>query len=107
MLDPEGELLLACADMSIFERPEGMEFFKEQIIRAQPETLVVDCNLSPEVLNLILETAKKDLKQPPKLIIEPTSAVKLSRIAKVNTKNLGVFPNNTITMITPTVGELE
>lgn len=107
MLDPQGELLLACADMSIFEETAVLSFLKEQVLRAQPETIVVDCNLSSEVLSLLLEVVKKDLGYQPKLIVEPTSGPKLGRIAQVNTRNLGIFPKNTISMITPTVAELE
>lgn len=107
MLDPQGELLLACADMSIFEETAVLSFLKEQVLRAQPETIVVDCNLSSEVLSLLLEVAKKDLGYQPKLIVEPTSGPKLGRIAQVNTRNLDIFPKNTISMITPTVAELE
>lgn len=107
MLDPQGELLLACADMSIFEETAVLSFLKAQVLRAQPETIVADCNLSSEVLSLLLEVVKKDLGYQPKLIVEPTSGPKLGRIARVNTRNLGVFPKNTISMITPTVAELE
>lgn len=107
MLDPHGELLVACADMAIFEEADIAEFLKKQILRAQPGTIVVDCNLSAQILSLLLEVVHKDLGHEVQVIVEPTSAPKLSRIGEVNTKNLGVFPKNTISMITPTVAELE
>ncbi|KAF3988244.1 hypothetical protein FT663_03450 [Candidozyma haemuli var. vulneris] len=106
MLDPQGELVLACADMTILEQPDNQAFLKEQIVRAQPGTIVVDCNFSPEMLSSLLQVVKRELQYEPKVIVEPTSAPKSSRIGQVNTKNLGVFPNNTISMITPTVAEL-
>lgn len=106
ILDPKGELLLACADMTIFEQQENIEFFREQIVRAQPKTVILDCNTSSAALDRILTTIRKELQQVPRVIVEPTSLPKLSRIGKINSRNLGVYPNNIISLITPTVSEL-
>lgn len=96
----DGELVVACADMTIIETDFASHII-EQIRRASPELIVLDCNLSLQVTNKILSflhTANI------KTIIEPTSFAKASRIGRLN---LDVFPKNVVDMITPTVAELE
>lgn len=106
ILDPDGALLLACADMSLFENPAIVKHLMSEIQRAKPRFIVVDCNFLAEILDEILRAAES-LPIKPKIIVEPTSAPKLARLGAVNSARLGVFPQNLILMITPTTAELE
>lgn len=105
ILDKSGDLALACADMAIMEDSGILAHIKAQIERAQPKFAVVDCNLSSRGLDAIIDTCAK-LTIPAKVIIEPTSAPKLARLAQVNSARLKVFPHNQIELITPTKDEL-
>lgn len=51
----DGGLMLACADMSIIEHPDFTNHILEQIERARPIQIVIDCNLTPECITSILE----------------------------------------------------
>lgn len=104
-IDFEGHLTLATADMRIFESKEFAKYAKKQVESAKPKIIVVDCNLLPEGLDAVFEAAAA-LEVPPKVIVEPTSAPKLSRMIQVNSGKLKVFPNNIILLVTPTVEEL-
>lgn len=95
----DGELVVACADMKIVEK-DFADHINEQISRACPELIVLDCNISSEVATKILtQLANKNIK----VLIEPTSFAKASRIGRIQ---LGVFPNHVVDMISPTVAEL-
>ncbi|CAX43273.1 indigoidine synthase A-like protein, putative [Candida dubliniensis CD36] len=87
MHDSSGELIVACADMEIAEEME---------VNDKAGVAVYDCNLSSE-------TVSKALPNNEYNIIEPTSHVKARRIGKME---VGVFPNNRVKLITPTVAEL-
>lgn len=86
--DAKGELIVACADMSIIEQ--------DFEIKDKAGVAVYDCNLSPKTVAQAL--ANNDYN-----IIEPTSHVKAKRVAQMG---LNVFPNNQVKLITPTVAEL-
>ncbi|CUM48373.1 unnamed protein product [Debaryomyces tyrocola] len=100
-----GELLVACADMAIIEEEFFTEHTVNQLARAKPECVVLDCNISSSVMNNILQYIRNNLEEA-KVIIEPTSSPKAARLSHVNSKNLKVFPNNIILLVTPTVAEL-
>ncbi|CAI5758344.1 unnamed protein product [Candida verbasci] len=86
--DSNGDLIIACADMSAIE--EDFE------IKPESDIVVFDCNLSPSTMNKVLDKSKTN-------IIEPTSHFKAKRIGQLN---LGVYPNNQVKLITPTIAEL-
>lgn len=96
MHDSNGELIMACADMSIIEN-DFSDFIISQI-NPQIKLVVFDCNLSSETMNKVINNLDK------KVIIEPTS---LKKAATISQLNLPVYPNNKITLITPTQAELE
>lgn len=106
ILDSGGLLVVACADMAIMEDAFVAKHINEQIERAQPRFVVVDCNLLAAGLDAVIETCSKQA-HPPKIIVEPTSKPKLARISGINSRLLGVFPHCNIQMITPTTDELE
>lgn len=106
ILDPRGELVLACADMKIFESTHILEHMKQELKRAQPRLVVVDCNLLAKALDSIFATVGQ-MPMKPTVIVEPTSKPKLARLGQVNSNRLQVFPNNIVLLITPTVAELE
>lgn len=104
-LKQDGSLALAAADMLIMESTEFIDHFKLEIQKIKPKIVVVDCNLSFLGLNSVLQ-AVSSLEEVPRLIVEPTSAPKLRCLAKVDPSNIKVFPQNTISLITPTANEL-
>lgn len=106
MHDTKGDLILACADMSLIESDSFAEHVKEQLRRAQPQNIVFDCNISSNVMSNALEFIREHLPQA-NVIVEPTSSPKSKRISQMNTEALKVFPNNTILLITPTIAELK
>ncbi|KAM9902059.1 hypothetical protein OXX79_004163 [Metschnikowia pulcherrima] len=106
VLDSEGSLVVACADMRIFESVSLMNHFSREIERAQPRQIVVDCNLSPKALECVFAAAAS-LPLRPAVIVEPTSAPKSARLSQVNSSKLQVFPHNIVSLITPTAAELE
>lgn len=106
ILDVNGDLELACADMAIIEDATFTNHVVGQINRAQPRFVVVDCNLLPRGLDAVVDACSK-LSNPAKVVVEPTSAPKLARIANVNSARLRVFPNNHIELVTPTADELD
>lgn len=95
-----GDLIIAVADMKIVELLDFAEHIIQQVKICTPKQIVLDCNLSPDVISKVLS----HIKGQTEVIIDPTSFAKASRIAKVN---LGVFPHNSVKLITPTVNELE
>lgn len=105
ILDLDGSLVVACADMAIVESDALVQHLENEITRAQPRVIVVDCNLLVRALDTVLATART-LTLQPKVVIEPTSVPKLARISQVNSRRLGVYPHNTVDMITPTAAEL-
>lgn len=106
IIDAKGDLIVAVADMQIMEDSTWLEHVTKEIARAQPRNVIIDCNLLPEMLSHIITEAKK-LPILPRIIIEPTSQLKLTRISEMSSNSLGVFPNSFILLITPTSAELE
>ncbi|CUM45767.1 unnamed protein product [Debaryomyces fabryi] len=100
-----GDLLVACADMTIFEEELIIEHIVKQLDRAKPNFIVIDCNISSSLMNNILQYVSTNMEHI-NVIIEPTSSYKAARLSQVNSKNLKVFPNNIIQLVTPTVAEL-
>lgn len=106
IVDAAGLLVVACADMAIMEHGDLPPHLARHIAAAQPKLVVVDCNLSARGLDAVVEAAGQ-LSHRAKVIVEPTSAPKLARVAGLNSARLRVFPHNQIDMITPTADELE
>lgn len=104
IVNNNGELVLACADMAIMEDTSVVKHLTEQIFKAQPQFVVVDCNLLAAGLNAVIEASSK-LIHSAKVIVEPTSKPKLARLSDIS--KLSVFPNCHIQMVTPTEEELE
>ncbi|EGW31887.1 uncharacterized protein SPAPADRAFT_72581 [Spathaspora passalidarum NRRL Y-27907] len=94
--DSAGELVVACADMSLIEQDFSENIIKE-IEYNQPNLIAMDCNLSPTTTCKVLSSSLSNI------ILEPTSHIKAKRIAEFN---LQCFPNNKIQLITPTIQEL-
>lgn len=99
---PSGDLMVACADMSIVEQ-DFSEHIASQIRSSMPSVVVLDCNLSPDVLGKTLHLLQQEFPST-KVIVEPTSAPKAARIGG---KHLRVWPHHTISMATPTATELD
>ncbi|OBA21486.1 hypothetical protein METBIDRAFT_78432 [Metschnikowia bicuspidata var. bicuspidata NRRL YB-4993] len=106
MLSPLGELVMACADMKIFEKEHFATHVGKELARARPRVVVTDCNLLAASLDAVMAACQL-MPSRPIVIVEPTSKPKLARLSQVNSANLRVFPNNTVLLITPTVAELE
>lgn len=105
--DKFGELIIACADMNIVEQNFMKDHIKQEIIRSQAKQVIIDCNLSGNTINEIVSFIKEEMNSEINLIIEPTSLPKSKRVSEINDKNLLVYPNNVIKLITPTLNELE
>lgn len=102
---PNGDLIVACADMKIVEQDILIEHLKTELARGQPSTIIIDCNLSSNIMNEVLEYVKNE-SNTINIIIEPTSVVKAKRLSQVNSRNLLVYPNNLIDLVNPTEAEL-
>lgn len=101
-----GDLVVACADMSIVEHESFTAHILKQIDRSQPKQIVIDCNLSPKCTSSIFEYLR-DGNLGSKVIIEPTSGPKSKRIGQIHSNGLQTFPNNAILLVTPTITELD
>lgn len=97
----DGDLVVACADMGIATKIP-LEHVEEQIMELKPKVVLVDANVSIEVLNHLSYLQKK---MGFKFVFEPTSQAKAEKVSKM--KKLGIFPNNTFYLMTPTVAELQ
>lgn len=93
--DTTGELVIACADMKIIETDFSHDIIQE-LDRYKPKNVVLDCNLSVDTLQKIINHASCNL------VIEPTSVVKSKRIGE-----LKLNVHESIELITPTINELE
>lgn len=96
--DSSGALVIAGADMGIVESL-SFEFVERALTAASPRVVLVDCNISREMLSFIYKLQKKlDFR----LAIEPTSLPKAKKVAfdQLSSKN-------PIFLVTPTVAELE
>lgn len=101
-----GDLLLAVADMSIVELAMLTDHIKSELERAQPQQVVMDCNLSPSILSEVLDFVQQKWGNNTTVVVEPTSAPKAARLGHINSRLLQVFPNNLVQLITPTIEEL-
>lgn len=103
--DNGGDLLLASADMRIIELQAFLDHLKHWLFDSNNDSIVLDCNLSTDAINLIAENVRESKNQK-LMIVEPTSPAKSRKIAELAKENLLVFPHNTLSMITPTAAEL-
>ena len=97
--DNGGKLLVACADMDIIEHISE-ETALDKLQEYKASHILMDSNIPVEMMNSVLNFSETNSA---KLIYEPTSAVKAYKLGQTNIHS---FPNNEITMITPTVNEL-
>lgn len=101
--DGSGNLIAACSDMKIIEDSALLSHTLKQLIDARPLIVVLDCNLSANALEQIMELLSKNLPSS-KVIVEPTSGAKARRLAEIP---LTTFPNHKIDLISPTKEEIE
>lgn len=95
----DGELTIACADMDIVEKIPN-ESVIGLVEKYKPKTLLIDLNITPKLIDEILLKAEElDIK----ILIEPTSGIKCSRLSQCHLK---VYPETPIELITPTIEEL-
>ncbi|KAL6946916.1 hypothetical protein ACO0QE_001770 [Hanseniaspora vineae] len=100
MHNNDGELVVACADMDIATKIP-LSHIEDQVAMAKPKTVVVDANVSVEILQRLVDLQKT---QKYKLIFEPTSSAKSCKVASLKSN---VYPENEIYLVTPTFDELE
>ncbi|GMM50650.1 hypothetical protein DASB73_016080 [Starmerella bacillaris] len=93
-----GDMLVACAESGVSLDPSVIF---EKLDTKQPKVVVMDANIDKDQMNAVMKYRKNNNKSC--LIFEPTSAPKASRIAKCN---LGVYPNQSVDIITPNKAEL-
>ncbi|CAK7891952.1 hypothetical protein CAAN4_A00804 [[Candida] anglica] len=101
-----GDLIIACADMKIAEYDGLAQHVLSEIKRGSPRQIVVDCNVSSSTLSTIFDYVRESNLEC-NVIVEPTSSPKSKRISLCHSRNLRPFPNNSVSLITPTVGELD
>lgn len=92
--NPQGELIIASADMKIIET-DFFDVTQKELKSCQPDNVVVDCNISLNHLQQIYDYT------PAKLIIEPTSAYKAHKLGDLN-----ISVHKPVELIMPTVAEL-
>lgn len=88
----DGELIIACSDMKIIEQDISEHIISQ--ISEDTQTLVLDCNLSVDTMNKVVDHVKNSVI---KVIIEPTSLAKSKKIAQLGSP---------VDLITPTVNEI-
>lgn len=101
--DHKGDLIVASADMNIIEA-DWTKHIMLQIDQAQPKVVIMDCNLAENCISQVM--AHIDTCSDAKVVIEPTSIAKASRLGSLHSSCLRVFPQNIIKMVTPTASEL-
>lgn len=101
--DDKGELVVACADMSLIEA-DFVAVIEAQIKRAMPKTVVIDCNLSPKTIQGVIDFIEAEYSETT-IIVDPTSAAKCTKLADFRSHR--VFPHNAVKLVTPTTKELE
>lgn len=101
--DHKGDLIVASADMNIIEA-DWTKHILLQIDRAQPKVVIMDCNVGENCISQVL--AHIDASSDAKVVVEPTSIAKASRLGVLHSSCLRVFPHNLIKMATPTASEL-
>ncbi|CCG80975.1 Pseudouridine-metabolizing bifunctional protein C1861.05 [Taphrina deformans PYCC 5710] len=102
VVQAKGELLVAVADMEIFEK-EHVDLM-ETLITKDFQAVIFDANI-PQVVN---EIAKNGARAEV-ICFEPTSVPKASRIFDLGgiQYDQGVWPSNKINLTTPNIYELE
>ena len=101
-----GELLLACADMDINESPKFRDHIMLQLENTRPKQIILDCNMPPVVITDVIRSTRA-ISPNCRIIIEPTSAPKAKKLSGIKPEILGVYPNNGVLLITPTVLEVD
>ncbi|KAH3674656.1 hypothetical protein WICMUC_003202 [Wickerhamomyces mucosus] len=89
--DSQGELIIASSDMKIIEKLP-FDYVEKVVRQVSPKALLLDCNLSEDLISKISK-----IDSDFKLIVEPTSSSKSTRLSDAT----DVF------LITPTVAELK
>ena len=77
LLEPEGEMVVAMADMGVLDRFTVAALLQRRSHWASTRFRVLDCNLRPEVLAVLLEDSRR---QGAKLVIVAVSEPKMSRL---------------------------
>jgi pseudouridine-5'-phosphate glycosidase/pseudouridine kinase len=100
MHDSTGELFAACADMEDGGKMD-LEHIRTQIEEAGPKVVFFDGNIETPQKEAVIQAAKKVNAL---VGFEPASVVKAKRLAQVS--QLGVYPNQSVDIITPNRYEL-
>ncbi|GMM46318.1 hypothetical protein DAPK24_028930 [Pichia kluyveri] len=99
MHDTNGNLVVACADMDIITNIPSNSVLKK-IEEHKPKYILLDMNISSELADdVFLKAMELDIK----IMVEPTSGVKCSKLGLCN---LAVFPQTPVELLTPTIEEL-
>ena len=103
--DGKKDLVLAMADMDIFDQHSAVEEWTSTVKTTQPKWLAVDGNWSPQNLQAWIQAGKTNGS---KVAFEPVSAEKSRRLFPSFKKKspLGLYPNPSIDLITPNNYEL-
>ncbi|KAI9769043.1 MAG: hypothetical protein M1839_003806 [Geoglossum umbratile] len=104
--DTKKDLVLAMADMGIFEGQSGSfgDTWEPEITRTKPKWLVVDANWGAKTLRKWVSSGKAAGAM---IAFEPVSAEKSTRLlSSSTTRPLGVFPDHEIDIATPNTIEL-
>lgn len=100
MHDSTGELFAACADMEDGGKM-NLELIHKQIEKAKPKVVFFDGNIETPQKEAVIQAAKK---VGALVGFEPASVIKAKRLAQV--PHLGVYPNQSVDIITPNRYEL-
>ena len=105
--DTKKDLVMAAADMSIFESSQAASeaLWSEKLANTSTEWAVVDANWSPEALKTILRSLRT-ISSPPKIAFEPVSAEKSTRLFCGPLSPTDVFPRHLMDLTTPNAIEL-
>lgn len=98
VLDRNGELVVAVADMTVMEALTPRALQDRRMLIARARFVVLDCNLHEDALACALEIAR-DTGVP--VIVDPVSVPKANRLRAVMSPSLPIFT------VTPNVDELD
>ncbi|KAK9468809.1 Indigoidine synthase A like protein-domain-containing protein [Lipomyces arxii] len=101
MHDSRGDLIFACADMSLVERLSAAHIAFE-IERAGPlKWIALDANLDHEPMQTVLTSAGK---AGARVLLEPTASIKSQTVLDLD---IGIYPRHSVEVATPNTFELE
>jgi pseudouridine kinase len=98
LLDPDGELVGAVADMAATERLDSSAIDQVRDLIASASLVVVDGNLAPDTVGVVLDRA---FAADVRVVVEPVSAPKAARLSRHLTAERPLYA------ITPNRDELE